>query len=221
MTYKYMRIYKALIEKAQIRATVDGYKERHHIVPKSLGGSDDKSNLAELTAREHFVAHCLLARIHGGTQWFSVLQFKGANKAYFNSRLYETARLTISNMQKGCTPWNKGSSGGVWSEARREAQKQVVYSKLSEAHKAKLRGPKSAEHAENIRKAKLNQSVETKAKISASHFGKKMSLESIEKSRLANTGRKNSVETKAKMSFAHKCNKLNKVINSIFTPALA
>jgi len=37
----------------------DGY-EIHHIIPKSLGGSDNKENLVLLTAREHYIAHWLL-----------------------------------------------------------------------------------------------------------------------------------------------------------------
>ena len=38
------------------------YHERHHIVPKCLGGSNDKENLIDLYAREHFIAHQLLAK---------------------------------------------------------------------------------------------------------------------------------------------------------------
>ena len=37
------------------------YHERHHIIPKCCGGSDDKNNLIDLFAREHFIAHKLLA----------------------------------------------------------------------------------------------------------------------------------------------------------------
>lgn len=39
----------------------DEYHERHHIIPKCLGGSDEKENLIDLFAREHFIAHKLLA----------------------------------------------------------------------------------------------------------------------------------------------------------------
>lgn len=39
------------------------YFETHHIVPKSLGGTDDKNNLVNLTAREHYIAHLLLVKI--------------------------------------------------------------------------------------------------------------------------------------------------------------
>lgn len=33
------------------------YHERHHILPKCLGGTDDKENLIDLYAKEHFIAH--------------------------------------------------------------------------------------------------------------------------------------------------------------------
>lgn len=37
------------------------YHERHHIIPKCLGGTNDEDNLIDLFAREHFIAHRLLA----------------------------------------------------------------------------------------------------------------------------------------------------------------
>lgn len=63
----YTLIYKSLIEKAQLRSDVSGYTEKHHIVPKSLGGSNAKSNLVELTPKEHYIAHMLLYKMHKGT----------------------------------------------------------------------------------------------------------------------------------------------------------
>lgn len=39
----------------------DEYHEEHHIVPKCMGGSNDKDNLIDLFADEHFIAHKLLA----------------------------------------------------------------------------------------------------------------------------------------------------------------
>ena len=36
-------------------------KERHHILPRCLGGSDDTENLIDLTYEEHFIAHKTLA----------------------------------------------------------------------------------------------------------------------------------------------------------------
>lgn len=69
----YQKIYNQLIEKRQInKIIIKDYKlmhpdeptpERHHIIPKSLGGSNTNDNLITLTCREHFVAHQLLVKI--------------------------------------------------------------------------------------------------------------------------------------------------------------
>ena len=45
---------------------IEGYVEKHHIVPKSLGGSNLSSNISRLTPREHFVAHILLIKLTTG-----------------------------------------------------------------------------------------------------------------------------------------------------------
>ena len=47
---------------------VEGYTEKHHIIPKSLGGSNKKENIAILTAKEHFMAHLLLTKCLDGKE---------------------------------------------------------------------------------------------------------------------------------------------------------
>jgi hypothetical protein len=42
----------------------NGYIEKHHIIPRSLGGSNDKENIVSLSGREHYIAHLLLARFN-------------------------------------------------------------------------------------------------------------------------------------------------------------
>ena len=59
----YHLIYDRLIERARNRK-LDGYVEKHHILPVCLGGNDDMSNLVELTPEEHYVAHQLLVKMH-------------------------------------------------------------------------------------------------------------------------------------------------------------
>jgi hypothetical protein len=60
---KYTKWYFSIISKAKNRTNLKEYSEKHHIVPKSLGGSNDPSNLVDLTAREHFVCHMLLTKM--------------------------------------------------------------------------------------------------------------------------------------------------------------
>lgn len=59
----YLKAYERLIERARLR-TLEGYGENHHILPRCMGGSDEKENIARLTGREHFVAHVLLVKIY-------------------------------------------------------------------------------------------------------------------------------------------------------------
>lgn len=61
MTYNEY-IQTILIERGHFGISKDEYKERHHIKPKCLGGSNDKENLIDLYPQEHFIAHKLLAQ---------------------------------------------------------------------------------------------------------------------------------------------------------------
>lgn len=63
----YQKVYTSLISKRKsypLKKSKDLYTELHHIVPRCLGGTDDPQNLVRLAAREHFVAHRLLSKIH-------------------------------------------------------------------------------------------------------------------------------------------------------------
>lgn len=61
----YKKIYDSLIKRGKNRK-LKCYVERHHIVPRCLGGSDVNSNLVELTPEEHYMAHQLLVKIYPG-----------------------------------------------------------------------------------------------------------------------------------------------------------
>lgn len=63
----YQKVYNTLISHRKLnplKKSKELYTELHHILPRCLGGSDSKSNLVRLTAREHFIAHRLLTKIH-------------------------------------------------------------------------------------------------------------------------------------------------------------
>lgn len=50
-------------------------KHTHHIIPRHMGGTDDPSNLVELTIEEHAEAHRLLYEQHG--HWQDKVAWKG------------------------------------------------------------------------------------------------------------------------------------------------
>ena len=58
---KYQEWYNSLISNAKNRS-IEGYTEKHHIIPKSMGGSNNSDNLVKLTAREHFMVRLILQR---------------------------------------------------------------------------------------------------------------------------------------------------------------
>ncbi len=62
ITNKYSKCYYRIIENRKTNPRV-GYVEKHHIIPKSLGGSNKKENIVALTAREHFICHRLLVKM--------------------------------------------------------------------------------------------------------------------------------------------------------------
>ena len=79
------------------------YYEKHHIIPKCLGGTDDKNNLVLLTAREHFLCHWLLIRIYPSNQpiayaFYAMCNKKSKRQCYYrpSSRMYQEAKETFS-----------------------------------------------------------------------------------------------------------------------------
>ena len=101
---KYTRWYYNIIDRAQTRL-LNCYTERHHIIPKSLGGSNEFSNLVSLTAREHFVCHILLTKMVTGIQrqkmvhaWWAMATLKKdcQDRHRLNSFQYESVRRAYS-----------------------------------------------------------------------------------------------------------------------------
>ena len=96
---RYEKIYNQLIEKRR-KETPQGYTEKHHILPRSLGGSDDPENIIELTLREHFVAHLLLVKMTEGADKIkmadAVWGFMARSGFRPNSHTYQIARSDFS-----------------------------------------------------------------------------------------------------------------------------
>lgn len=129
--------------------------ERHHIIPKSEGGSDDPDNLVNLTAREHYIAHLLLARIYDDQKmWCAAQQMMNGNvggkKFKFNSKLYEHARVTRNAIVSSNT------KGKPKPERRGEKRTIETCRKISNALKGKpklwLRGRCSNKAKETLAK---------------------------------------------------------------------
>jgi|SRR5579859_189050 len=60
----YRRIYESIIQRANLRAHVSE-NQKHHIIPRHLGGTDDPENIISLTFKEHYLIHYLRWKIFG------------------------------------------------------------------------------------------------------------------------------------------------------------
>ena len=99
----YKKIYDRLVAKAKVRGldrkSVDYYTEVHHIIPRSLGGSDEESNLVMLSAREHYIAHLLLWKMDKSCVAMYCAFMYMSSKYTSNARLYELFKIQFSEMQ--------------------------------------------------------------------------------------------------------------------------
>lgn len=98
----YVKIYDRIIERAKVR-TLNCYKERHHILPRCMGGSNDELNLVDLTPEEHYVCHQLLVKIHPNNRkiLYAALAMSMSGGAKLRSnKLYGWLRKKLSLAKK-------------------------------------------------------------------------------------------------------------------------
>ena len=122
-------LYYTIINRAKSRV-LDDYTEKHHIIPKSLGGNNSKDNLVCLTAREHFICHRLLVKMTEDQSKYKMMKAadmmriknKSQNRYKINSRTYEIlkrdASIAMSLLTKG-KPKHTDSSKKLLSESRK------------------------------------------------------------------------------------------------------
>lgn len=158
-------VYNRIIENARSREVDPSvYYEQHHVIPRSLGGTDAASNLVALTAREHFICHTLLVHMHTGQHKRKMMWALNAmrmNEERFSARLYERMRHEYVNpmhdpeakakhsaaMQQRVNVGMKGRRHSEETRAKmREARaKQVITEetkrKISETNKRKAAQP--------------------------------------------------------------------------------
>lgn len=90
----YKNAYDHLVTRAKARLRPEIYCEEHHIVPRCVGGGDEPENLVYLTAREHFIAHRLLAKIYPNVNKVRVADYLMSNLGQrTNGKFYEESRL--------------------------------------------------------------------------------------------------------------------------------
>ena len=103
----YQRIHDAIIDRAHNR-TLQGYRERHHVIPRCMGGTNDKTNLVYLTAREHFIIHKLLCKIYLDNKKLMHAYWLMANKTQSGNqqRLYNVSSREYQRLKESIQALN-------------------------------------------------------------------------------------------------------------------
>ena len=118
----YQKIYNNIIQNRLLNPITNEYTEYHHILPKSLGGSDDKNNLVNLSAREHFICHLLLTKIYkeGSVEWIKMMKafnrmysFSNNQLRYSDNKWYEYLKNNYSKAQSFNQSGIKNSQHGT------------------------------------------------------------------------------------------------------------
>lgn len=149
---KYYRWYYNIIENSKSRLLSEVKTERHHIIPRSLGGTDDAENIAVLTLKEHWVCHRLLVKF--------LVDSKDLKKMYnalwmmlqkdyrkVNARIYKEVKENIE-------PWNKNLKG-KYPHPNKTPEHVKEY--LRTLHKGKSRSKEDIQKMkEGWKKAKAN-----------------------------------------------------------------
>lgn len=154
----YKRIYDEIISNAKSRglkkSKLQGYFEKHHIVPKCLGGLNKNSNYVLLTGREHYLCHWLLWKLYTGNKslFFAYKALSNMSKhGRLSSKQYEKLKIEHSKL---CSIIH---SGKTISESQIEAIKLKNTGRIfSKSHKLKLRKAKlgirfTDEHKEKLK----------------------------------------------------------------------
>ena len=169
----YKQIHDAIIERAKTefrKKSKHTYYEQHHIIPRCIGGTNDKDNLVLLTAREHFIVHKLLCEI-----------YPNDDKIFFGYRMMAFMKCS-----------NDNDRSYYVSSREFERIRLLSIEKIGNGLRGRKHNPRSAEAIEKQKMTRkqngYRHSAETKAKMSTAALGRKTTKEHRNNLSMALTG---------------------------------
>ena len=113
---KYTKTYFAIIEGRKSNPLLIGYTENHHIVPVSLGGSNNKENLVRLSAKEHYICHLLLTKMFDcRSKEYRKMLFAWGMMAWAERGYQERYKVNGRIYNKLKEELSKIRSSGIWA----------------------------------------------------------------------------------------------------------
>lgn len=179
----YQKHYESLTNRALVKRSQLGYLERHHIIPRCMGGLNSASNICYLTPEEHFLAHLLLIKIYPQ-----------------NSKLVFAIRMMTAANNKMQRPNNK-----LFGWIRRRWHEQITVLNrsralpLTEKHKRKISKTKKSKNLKwtaDQREKRLAVETARVAKFSKTISGRTLSVE--HKRKLSEAGKLRTVNQRTR-----------------------
>lgn len=184
----YEMIYSKIIQKAKEckrEKSKSLYLEDHHIFPKCLGGEDLANNMVLLTAKEHFICHHLLTKIHQTSDdlhsafWLMcVYTSSNQERVKATSSVYATIKQRISKIQsKRTSEYNRlnpkrGEDNPMFGVHRFGEENPFFGKKHSEEAKLKIGLKNSTRIWSDSEKQKLKDSWKSRPLIICPHCQK-------------------------------------------------
>lgn len=167
---KYKSWHDAIINKA-LNRKIKGYSEKHHILPRCLNGKDNKENLVELTAKEHFIVHMLLCKFTKGNAYYKMLYAFKSMCQLINNNHKRDYKITSRIAEKL----------KLEAEKNNPVYRNDVKAKISKANKGRIRSKETRKQMSKSKKGNKNalglrHSEEFKERIKNINKGNKYCL---------------------------------------------
>ena len=206
---KYSKWYNQIIDRAKERVLEPPF-ERHHIRPRSLGGTDNRENIAFITPREHFICHWLLIKMTTGEEHYKMLNalrmMRAENpgqkryKTKITARVYESIKTEYSRLQSEKV---RGEKNPMWGKTHTEETRKTISEKNTGKKLTKEQIARQVAAQTGRKRATFSDEwranmAEKKKGENNPRYGVKITEETRAKMRAKATGRKQSPETIAK-----------------------
>ena len=191
----------------------DEYHERHHIIPKCMGGSNDEENLVDLFAQEHFEAHRMLALENPDNEklvyawWCMAVQANEHTKERYEINASEYAEVKLAYIDK-LRMRVSGTNNPMYGISPKERMDEDTYnlwlSKITEKSSGQNNPMYGKHHSEETREKIRKKLTGNMVGEKNPFYGKRHSEETKEYLRKINTGKFVSQETRDKQSAKRK-----------------
>lgn len=143
----------------------DFYMERHHIIPRCLGGEDKEENLIWLFPEEHYWAHELLALENKDNDsllyaWWMM------NNRFSECIDAEKYAVLKQNFHLMAVENNSGESNPFYGKQHTEQHKKYISEKLKGV-------PKSEEHRKKLSQSKIGKCIGKENGFYGKHWSEK------------------------------------------------